>query len=251
MGMDKVNSSCHFRRMILIPTIELRDQPTSDTLAPALEAQARQLVEIGFDYLYIIDRDAQYGDQPFNIGQVRSFLKIFGDYKIGVGGGIKDIETLDMVFEAGARRVILGPMFWHQEGLFARAAAKYPNQLFALVDAYKGVVHDDIHQMDRHKGRRILDVALKLESEGAGAIVYLERERDSGFYGGIDAEIMADLAFALQVPLYVTGGINSFDHLRALKSQADTGIHGAILGRALLDGRIDPVSALTLLKAED
>lgn len=255
MGMDKAKSSCHlFASMILIPTIELRDQKAQPTLAADLQEKAETLIRIGFEHLYIIDRDAQYSDKPFNIGQVRSFLSQFADYKIGVGGGIKDMATLDAIVDAGAKRVILGPMFWRQAGLFAEAAKKYPEKLFTIIDAYEGWVRDNVHQTEPHtsdqQGQRILDVALQLEAEGAAAIIYLERER-SGFYGGIDAETMADLAFALQVPLYVTGGINSLDHLRALKSQADTGIRGAILGRALLDGRIDPVSALALLKQKD
>lgn len=239
--------------MLLVATLELRDQPASDVLAAELRQQADDLLKIGFNRLYIIDRDAQYSDKPFNIGQVRSFLKIYEGMTVGVGGGIKTMETLDQIIEAGATRVILGPMFWRQEhngeSLFAIAARKYPGKLLAIIDAYRGWVHQNPHEIGS-EGERIMDVALRLEAAGAMSIVYLERER-SGFYGGIDEGNMADLAFALQVPLFVTGGINSLDHLRALKSQAATGIAGAILGRALIDGRIDPVSALTIVRAKD
>lgn len=244
--------------MILVPTIELRDQTASDTLDADLADQAEKLIGLGFEHLYLIDRDAQYSDRPFNISQLRAFLQRFPELPFAVGGGIRTLETVGEILSAGAKRVILGPMFWLQGGdneqlgkseLLHQATTLFPGKIMAIVDGYHGRVrlhHDNGHVQEES----LLDVALRLEAAGTAGIVYLERERE-GFYGGLDIEIMADLAFALTVPLYVTGGIHALDDLRALKQQAGTGIAGAILGRALLDNRIDPVSALALLRSEN
>ena len=242
--------------MILVPTIELRDQKVTDALDAELAVQAENLIQLGFQHLYLIDRDAQYSRRPFNIEQTRAFLQRFPHLPFGVGGGIRTLETVDEILAAGADRVILGPMFWlqgedHSEigrsALLREATTRHPGKILAIVDGYHGRVR--LHQPNGNTHEEpLLDVTLRLEAEGAAGIVYLERERE-GFYGGLDIEIMADIAFALTIPLYVTGGIHALDDLRALKQQAGTGIAGAILGRALLDGRIDPVSALALLRS--
>ena len=242
--------------MILYPTIELREPVAGKTLAPVLKTQADMLHAVGFRQFYFIDRTAQYGDLPFNMAQAQAFLDAYADCQIWIGGGIKDIETAAALAGTRAERVVVGPMFWEQPGLFAEAARQLPGRLVALVAARQGWLESrrvDGRETEAGKAEarpggkmRALDRALEFEAEGAAGILYLERDR-AGFYGGIDAEIMADLAFALRVPLYVTGGINTLAELKLLKDEADTGLAGIVLGRALLDGRIDPVSALTLL----
>lgn len=233
--------------MILYPTIELRD----DITAEALREQAALLYRLGLRQFYFIDRNAQYSDRPFALDAARAFMESLPDCEHWIGGGIRDLATVAALAETSASRIVVGPMLWEQPGLFAAAVRAAPGRLVALVAARQGTI-DTLQSEagaldDKTQPRRsALDQALTFESEGARGIMYLERDR-AGFYGGIDAEIMADLAFALHVPLYVTGGINSLNDIRALKLESNTGIAGLVLGRALLDGRIDPVSALALL----
>ena len=233
--------------MILYPTIELRETAADGVLMHSLRDQADTLYAVGFRQFYFIDRNAQYGDLPFNIPQAIAFLKAYPDCQVWIGGGIKDLATATALADIRAERVVVGPMFWEQPALFAEAAKHLTGRLVALVAARQGWI-DTLETEAGGAGyrKRALDLALELEGEGAAGILYLERDR-AGFYGGIDAEIMADLAFALRVPLYVTGGINTLGDLKMLKDEADTGLSGIFLGRALLDGRIDPVSALTVL----
>ncbi len=233
--------------MILYPTIELREPTTGDKLALTLKSQADALYAVGFRQFYFIDRNAQYSDLPFNTAQACAFLAAYPDCQIWIGGGIKDIATASALAETRAERIVVGPMFWEQEGLFAKASKQLPGRLIVLISARQGWI--DTLEIESGKPsirQRALDRALEFEEQGARGILYLERDR-AGFYGGIDAEIMADLAFALRIPLYVTGGIHTLADLKLLKDEASTGLGGIILGRALLDGRIDPVSALTLL----
>jgi phosphoribosylformimino-5-aminoimidazole carboxamide ribotide isomerase len=190
-------------------------------------------------------------DKPFNVGAVQQLIQ-HSRLPTWVGGGVRDIETVRTLLTAGAERVIVGPTFWLQDGLLAAAVHQFPGQVIAMVDALAGYVANDsakagpLHQ-------RVLDLALSFERTGAAGILYMEHDREDGVHvgGGLNAEVVADLAFALTIPLYVTGGINSMADLRALKAEAYTGIAGVVLGRALSDGRIDPITALAVLKSAD
>lgn len=228
--------------MLLCPAIEIRDQTTS--AGTDAMAQVQNFAKLGFDHVYIIDRYAQHQAAPFNTALVHSLMS---ENKVTawIGGGIRDAETVRAIVKAGAERVVLGPSFWRQQGLLETVCREFPDKIVALVDALGGYVVDD---GAGHK-ERVLDQALRFERAGVAGIIYMEHERE-GAQGGLDAEVIADLAFALTVPLYVTGGINAMSDLRALKAEAYTGIAGVILGRALLDGRIDPITALALLKTQ-
>lgn len=231
--------------MLLYPAIELRQHTTGPATATEAAAQARHYAQLGFSQLYVIDRDAQHQGAPFNLGLVSGLLK-HTKIPVWVGGGIRDIGTIRALLDAGAAQVVVGPSFWHADGVLEAATKAYPGKIIALVDAFAGyVVADPTYPTDA-KGMRVLDQALQFERAGVAGIIYMEHERE-GAAGGLDTEVIADLAFALTVPLYVTGGINAMSDLRALKAEAYTGIAGVILGRALTDGRIDPITALALL----
>ena len=232
--------------MILIPTVELREHHQPNDEINTLADQAAILQATGFRRAYLIDRDAQHAGQPYNIEQAEAFLADHGDSEIWLGGGIRDDATLDRLAQTNASQIVLGPMFWRQPGLFGAAARRHQGRLIALIAGRQG---DALDEDQQRLDTSALELALSLEAEGASAILYLERERGD-FYGGIDPSLMADLAFALQVPLFVSGGIHTLNDLRALKGFATTGIAGAVMGRALLDGRVDPVSALALMATE-
>ena len=230
--------------MLLYPAIELRQHATNPDTANEAAAQARHFAQLGFRHLYLIDRDAQHGGTPFNLPLVKGLLQQAG-IPTWVGGGIRDMATIDALITAGASHVVVGPSLWHTPGALEQAAKKYPGQIIALIDAYAGhVVHDAVAARNTpDQSMRVLDQALLFERAGIAGIIYMEHERE-GQAGGLDTEVIADLAFALTVPLYVTGGIHAMSDLRALKAEAHTGITGVILGRALYDGDIDPAAAI-------
>jgi phosphoribosylformimino-5-aminoimidazole carboxamide ribotide isomerase len=230
--------------MILYPAIELR-AVQENALETAL-MEAKSFEEMGFERLYIIDRDAQFFGKPFNVAAVQAIVK---NTKLPVwaGGGVRDITTIRALLQLGAEQVIIGPLFWQQEGKLVEAAQQFPRQLVALIDALTGYIAHDSMQQDR---QRVLELALEFERQGVAGILYMEHERE-GVMGTLDTEMIADMAFSLTIPLYVTGGINSMMDLRALKAEAYTGIAGVVLGRALVDGRIDPITALATLKSDE
>lgn len=230
--------------MILYPAIELREP---DTNAAEVLAQADHFSGMGFERLYVIDRAAQYQGTPFNTDAVRT-LVAHTRMPVWAGGGIRDVATIRTLLQAGVERVIVGPTFWLQTGLLQQTAPHFPGKLIAMIDALNGyITHFSATSAEKE---RVLDMALLFERYGVSGILYMEHERE-GAMGSLDTEVIADLAFSLSIPLYVTGGINSITDLRALKSEASTGIAGVVLGRALVDGRIDPVSALALLKSQN
>lgn len=232
--------------MQLYPAIELRGQGQDNTDAAEALTQAARLSHLGFNDIYVIDRDAQHHGKPFNLPLISNLLRqIQGN--AWVGGGIRDAATVRAALQAGASRVVVGPSYWQQAGLLEEATAAFPGKVIALIDAFAGYVVGMATDMPK---QRVLDLALAFERAGVAGIVYMEHERE-GAQGGLDAEVIADLAFALAVPLYVTGGINTLSDLRALKAEAYTGIAGVILGRALVDGRIDPITAQALLNSTE
>lgn len=235
--------------MLLYPAIELRALASGDAVAAAAE-QAAHFAQLGFGYLYVIDRDAQYHGKPFNLSAISHLLQ-GATVPTWIGGGIKDIETIRAVIACGASQVVVGPSFWQQTGVLRQATKEFPGKIIALVDAHAGFVVDPTYSAATPQQKeRVLDRALTFEREGVAGIIYMEHERE-GAQGSLNTEVIADLAFALTVPLYVTGGINAMSDLRALKAEAYTGIAGVILGRALVDGRIDPITALALLHSSE
>lgn len=232
--------------MLLCPALELREQTDGFGSLTDVAAQAAHFAQLGFGCLYIIDRDAQFRGTPFNLAAVTQVLKD-ATVPVWVGGGIKDLAAVRDALTAGAHQVVVGPSFWQQPNMLAAACKDFPGKILALVDAYAGTV---VPLDNVAPAEKVLDRTLAFERDGVAGIIYMEHERE-GASGGLDPEVIADLAFALTVPLYVTGGINAMSDLRALKAEAYTGIAGVILGRALVDGRIDPITALALLQSKE
>lgn len=229
--------------MLLCPALELRNRPES--LTSELQAQLQQLAQLGFDHVYVIDRDAQYGGQAYNLPVLRQLLEKT-NAAVWAGGGIRELATVDALVQAGAARVVVGPSFWQQPQQLEQAVRSHGGKIIAMIDAYAGYV---LNEALAQTNQRVLDQALWFERAGVAGILYMEHEREAHM-GALNTEIIADLAFALTVPLYVTGGISALADLRALKAEAHTGIAGVILGRALLDGRIDPITAQALLNTK-
>jgi phosphoribosylformimino-5-aminoimidazole carboxamide ribotide isomerase len=161
-----------------------------------------------------------------------------------LGGGIRNLQTIEDWLRRGVRRVILGTVALHQPELVKEACRLFPGQIAVSIDAREGFVA--VAGWAESSTVRALDLALRYEDSGVSAIVYTDINRD-GAMGGVNVEATADLAFALTTPVIASGGVSSIADLRALKAEEHTGIDGVIVGRALYDGRIDPQEALALL----
>ncbi len=239
--------------MILYPAIDLKDgacvrlvrgeMNLATVFNPDPAAQARRFVEQGFGWLHLVDLNGAFEGRPVNGDAVARILAAI-DLPVQLGGGIRDMATIEAWLERGVRRVILGTVALRDPDLVREACRRFPGRVAVGIDARDGWVA--VEGWARTSNVKALDLALKFEDSGVAAIIYTDINRD-GAMGGVNVEATADIAFALTTPVIASGGVASIDDRAALKSVEHTGVAGVICGRALYDGRIDPAAVLALL----
>ncbi|WP_213685908.1 1-(5-phosphoribosyl)-5-[(5-phosphoribosylamino)methylideneamino]imidazole-4-carboxamide isomerase [Roseicyclus sp.] len=237
--------------MILYPAIDLKDgqavrlvrgemdQATVFNTDPA--AQARSFQEAGCAWLHLVDLNGAFAGQPVNGAAVEAILAAT-DVPAQLGGGIRDLATIEMWLTRGIARVILGTVAVENPDLVRQAAAAFPGQIAVGIDARKGRVATK--GWAEETDVMVTDLARQFEDAGVAAIIYTDIDRD-GAMGGPNVQATADLARATSIPVIASGGVSSLADLIALR---DTGvIAGAISGRALYDGALDLGQALSAL----
>lgn len=239
--------------MILYPAIDLKDgrcvrllrgdMAAATVFAAAPSDQARQFAEAGFEWLHLVDLNGAFAGRPVNGDAVEAILAAVS-LPVQLGGGIRDLATIDFWLERGVKRVILGTIALTEPELVRTACKRHPGRVVVGIDARDGMVA--VEGWARTSEVRALDLALRFEDAGVAAIVYTDIDRD-GALGGVNVEATADLAFALTTPVIASGGVASLADLKSLKEVEKTGVEGVICGRALYDGRLDPAAALKLL----
>ena len=239
--------------MILYPAIDLKDgrcvrllrgdMAAATVFAAAPADQARQFAEAGFQWLHLVDLNGAFAGRPVNGDAVEAILAAV-ILPVQLGGGIRDLATIDFWLERGVKRVILGTIALTEPELVRTACKRHPGRVVVGIDARDGMVA--VEGWARTSEVRALDLALRFEDAGVAAIVYTDIDRD-GALGGVNVEATADLAFALTTPVIASGGVASLADLKSLKQVEKTGVEGVICGRALYDGRLDPAAALKLL----
>ena len=237
--------------MILYPAIDLKDgnavrlvhgdmdQTTVFNDDPA--AQARSFVDAGCEWLHLVDLNGAFAGEPVNAAPVEAILKAC-KVPTQLGGGIRDMATIERWLDKGLTRVILGTVAVENPDLVREAAKAFPNQVAVGLDARNGKVAT--RGWAEETDVMVTDLAKSFEDAGIAAIIYTDILRDGAMKGpNIDAT--AALARAVNIPVIASGGVSSLQDLKALK---DTNvISGAISGRALYDGAIDLQEAMTLL----
>ncbi|NQU72562.1 MAG: 1-(5-phosphoribosyl)-5-[(5-phosphoribosylamino)methylideneamino]imidazole-4-carboxamide isomerase [Rhodospirillales bacterium] len=239
--------------MILYPAIDIKDGLCVRLLRGDMNAatvfndspadQARAFRDVGFSWLHLVDLNGAFEGRPVNAAAVDSILAAI-DIPVQLGGGIRDIETIDRWLDAGVRRVILGTVALTEPELVIEACRRHPGRIVVGIDARDGNVA--VEGWATTSNVKALDLALRFEDAGVAAIVYTDINRD-GVMTGINLEATVDLAFALTTPIIASGGVSSINDLLELKANEDAGIEGLISGRALYDGRIDPAEAIAVL----
>lgn len=237
--------------MILYPAIDLKDgqavrlvhgdmeQSTVFNDDPA--AQARAFVEAGCTWLHLVDLNGAFAGAPVNAAPVEAILKAC-PVPAQLGGGIRDMATIERWLDRGLARVILGTIAVENPDLVREAAHAFPGKVAVGIDARNGRVATK--GWAEETDVMVTDLAKSFEDAGVAAIIYTDILRD-GAMGGPNIDATADLARAVSIPIIASGGVSSLKDLIALKS---TGvIQGAISGRALYDGAIDLKTALETL----
>ncbi|WP_421988313.1 1-(5-phosphoribosyl)-5-[(5-phosphoribosylamino)methylideneamino]imidazole-4-carboxamide isomerase [Roseococcus sp.] len=207
--------------------------------------QARVFAAQGFEWLHVVDLDGAFAGQPANAEAVARILAA-SSLPVQLGGGIRNMATVEAWLAGGVTRVILGSAAVKNPTFVREACREHPGRIVVGIDARGGMVATEGWAETSTLPAR--DLALRFEDAGAAAIIYTDIDRD-GMLGGINVEATRELALALMTPVIASGGAASLADLVALKAARDDGIEGTILGRALYDGRIDPAAALALAAA--
>jgi phosphoribosylformimino-5-aminoimidazole carboxamide ribotide isomerase len=237
--------------MILYPAIDLKDGNAVRLLRGEMDkatvfntdpaAQARAFQDAGCAWLHLVDLNGAFAGAPVNAAAVDAILAAT-DVPTQLGGGIRDMATIEMWLTKGIARVILGTIAVEDPDLVRQAAAAFPGQVAVGIDARKGRVATK--GWAEETDVMVTDLARQFEDAGVAAIIYTDIDRD-GAMGGPNIAATADLARATSIPVIASGGVSSLADLIALR---DTGvIAGAISGRALYDGALDLSAALTAL----
>jgi phosphoribosylformimino-5-aminoimidazole carboxamide ribotide isomerase len=238
--------------VILFPAIDLKNGQCVRLLRGVMDAatvfsddppaQARRFVEAGCRWLHVVDLDGAFAGKPMNAKAVDGIVAASG-VPVQLGGGIRDLDTIARWLDAGVSRVILGTVAVKDPDLVKQACRKHPEQIVVGIDARGGRVA--VEGWAEESEITALDLALRFEDAGVAAIVYTDIDRD-GALGGVNVEATAGLARALSTPVIASGGVASLDDIAALKTHERDGVAGAILGRALYDGRVDLAAAIKL-----
>ncbi len=239
--------------MILYPAIDLKDGQAVRLLRGEMDqatvfnddpaAQARAFVEAGTEWLHLVDLNGAFAGQPVNGAAVEAILAACPGVPAQLGGGIRDMATIERWIDKGLARVILGTVAVENPELVREAARAFPGKVAVGLDARDGRVAT--RGWAEETDVMVTDLAKSFEDAGVAAIIYTDIARD-GAMKGPNVPATEALARAVSIPVIASGGVSSLSDLRALK---DTGvIAGAISGRALYDGAIDLAEALALLK---
>jgi phosphoribosylformimino-5-aminoimidazole carboxamide ribotide isomerase len=240
--------------MILYPAIDLKDGQAVRLLRGEMTAatvfnddpaaQARAFADAGARWLHLVDLNGAFAGRPVNAEAVEAILAAT-DLPAQLGGGIRDMATIEGWLDKGLARVILGTVAVENPDLVRAAARAFPGQVAVGLDARNGRVATKGWAEETEE--EVTDLARRFEDAGIAAIVYTDIDRD-GAMGGPNVPATEALARAVSVPVIASGGVSSLDDLARLKA---TGvIAGAISGRALYDGALDLAQALALLGAD-
>jgi phosphoribosylformimino-5-aminoimidazole carboxamide ribotide isomerase len=239
--------------VILFPAIDLKqgecvrlihgdmDQATVFNTDPA--AQAAEFEAQGFEYLHVVDLDGAFAGKPMNAQAVQNILTHI-KMPVQLGGGIRDLRTIEAWLKQGVSRVIIGTAAVKDPDLVREAARLFPKRVAVGIDARDGLVAVD--GWAKTSQVTALELGQRFEDAGVCAIIYTDIARD-GVLKGLNIEATLDLANAVNIPVIASGGLASLDDIRRLLQEDCAPLAGAITGRALYDGRIDPHEALALI----
>ena len=233
--------------MLLIPAIDLKDgecvrlkqglMEESTVFSDNPAAMAQHWLDQGARRLHLVDLNGAFAGKPKNEAAVRSIIERVGsDVPVQLGGGIRDIETIERYLDLGVTYIIIGTAAVKQPGFLHEACDAFPGHIMVGLDAKGGNVA--VNGWSKLTGHDVGDLARRFEDYGVEAIIYTDIGRD-GMLSGVNIEATVELARPLRTPVIASGGITNLDDVRALCAVEQEGVMGAITGRAIYEGTLD------------
>ena len=243
--------------MILYPAIDLKsgecvrlvqgDMEKATVFNKDPAAQAEAFARQGFTHLHVVDLDGAFAGRPMNaeaVDRILSRVKL----RVQLGGGIRDLATIEAWLRKGVARVIIGTAAVRDPAFVRDAARRYPGQIAVGIDAKGGKVA--VEGWAKTSEMTAVELGKKFEDAGVAALIYTDIARD-GALQGLNIEATLALANAVAIPVIASGGLASLADIERLLMPDCKKLAGAIAGRALYDGRLDPAAALALLRAAE
>jgi phosphoribosylformimino-5-aminoimidazole carboxamide ribotide isomerase len=233
--------------MLLIPAIDLKDgqcvrlkQGDMDQFTvfgddPA--AIARSWVDKGARRIHLVDLNGAFAGKPKNEQAIRAILKAVGaEVDVQLGGGIRDLDTIERYLDVGLRYVIIGTAAVKNPGFLQDACTAFGGHIIVGLDAKDGKVATD--GWSKLTGHEVVDLGKKFQDYGVEGIIYTDIGRD-GMLSGINIEATVKLAQALTIPVIASGGLSNMDDIRQLCEAEGEGVVGVICGRSVYSGDLD------------
>lgn len=240
--------------MLIIPAIDLKDGHCVRLRQGLMEdatvfsedpgAMARHWVDQGGKRLHLVDLNGAFAGKPVNEGAIKAIVEAMGnDIPIQLGGGIRDLDTIERYLDNGISYVIVGTAAVKNPGFLHEACYAFPGQIMVGLDAKDGKVAVD--GWSKLTGHDVIDLAKKFEDYGVESVVYTDIGRD-GMLTGVNIEATVALARALTIPVIASGGVTNLDDVRRLVEVEHEGVIGAITGRAIYEGTLNFAEAQAL-----
>jgi phosphoribosylformimino-5-aminoimidazole carboxamide ribotide isomerase len=237
--------------MLLIPAIDLKDgkcvrlkqgdMNDSTTFGEDPAAMARRWLDAGARRLHLVDLNGAFAGKPVNEAAIKSIIKeVGGDIPVQLGGGIRDLDTIERYLDDGLRYVIIGTAAVKNPGFLRDACSAFGGHIIVGLDAKDGKVATD--GWSKLSGHEVIDLAKKFEDYGVEGVIYTDIGRD-GMLSGVNIEATVKLAQSLTIPVIASGGLSNIANIEALCAVEPEGVEGVICGRAIYTGDLDFTAA--------
>lgn len=244
--------------MLIIPAIDIKDgkcvrlqqgdMSTATLFSERAGEMATKWKTLGAQRLHVVDLNGAFAGKPKNESAIKEIVAAMRDddgdeIPIQLGGGIRDLETIERYLDDGISYIVIGTAAVKQAGFLHEACDAFPGHIIVALDAKEGKVATD--GWSKLTGHDVIDLAKRFQDYGVEAVLYTDIGRD-GMMGGVNIDATVKLARELTIPVIASGGLSSMDDLKKLIAVEDEGIMGVIAGRAIYEGTLDFKAAVTL-----